>query len=169
MQMSCLSPVAVGTSQMDASHMACQDTADCSHRVWNTPEGYHSLKTDYFAIVLTFYTSALYYTHTHTHTIWCWPLLWRVSTGRVHAALTVRRSHVVLTPRRTHAPLHPHDMVRSGGANNRTSLTTSSVNIYIIKILHEALGLMLEKFPRNNDILQVNRPCSGDLRAYLLS
>lgn len=33
------SPVAVSTSQMDASHMACWDTADCSRRVWNTPKG----------------------------------------------------------------------------------------------------------------------------------
>lgn len=55
----------------------------------------------------------LLHTSTRKNTLWCWPLLWRVSTGRVHAALTVRRSHVVLTPRGTHVPLHPHDMVRS--------------------------------------------------------
>lgn len=138
LQISSPSPVAVGTSQMDASHMACPDTADRSHRVWNrTDVGggnlYHSLsektyqqsytKKYNFAMALTSYTRVLYCKHTHTHR--CWPLLWRVSTGRVHAALTVRRSHVVLTPGGTHAPLHPHDMVRSEDQTTGDSLHVS--------------------------------------------
>lgn len=65
-----LSPVAVGTSQMDASHMACQDTADRSHRVWNTPGGKRRDITQWGQIILIlFWLSKQMHCTTNTQTL----------------------------------------------------------------------------------------------------
>lgn len=144
---------------MDASHMACWDTADCSRHVWNTPEGGRVISLTGTFFFFNF-NNCFYFIHKCTvkHTHWRWPLLRRVSTGGVHAAFTVRR---------THASLHSHDVVWSEEQTHRTSLTTSSAKCCKNTTKYKAWACSCRNIRILFFFLQVLQVCS--LWTHLLS